>query len=126
MKYDTIPTIKGMYLSERLEMSLSVFSFFAQKRMIAIGKMDANTNEMTSKTMNLPKSNPLGVNDNAAQIIRNSGMQMIGGLVNVEIVLATFSFSIFILYDFIIYNHESNCKKSYHDVSGSGGCCKRI
>ena len=109
MKYDMIPTIRGMYLSDLFEMSLSVLSLFAQNSMIAIGKIDANTTETASRTMNFPKSNPLGANDNAAQIIRNRGMQIIGGFVNAEIVLAVLSLSIFILYDFIIYNHESQC-----------------
>ena len=109
MKYDIIPTISGMYLSDLLEMSLSVLSLFTQNSMIAIGNMEANTSEMASRTMNLPKSNPFGVNDNAAQIMINKGMQIIGGFVSVEIVLAVLTLFIFILYDFIIYNHESQC-----------------
>jgi hypothetical protein len=104
-----MPTISGMYLSERFDMSLSVPSLFAQKRIMAIGRTDAKTRDMTSRTMNLDKSNPPGVNDNVAHIIKKSGMQIIGGLVSVEIVLAIFSLFIFILYDFIIYNHESQC-----------------
>jgi hypothetical protein len=39
----------------------------------------------------------------------NKGMQIIGGFVSVEIVLAVLTLFIFILYDFIIYNHESQC-----------------
>jgi hypothetical protein len=91
MKYEMIPTISGMYLSDLFEMSLSVFSFLAQKRMIAIGSREAKTNETTSRTMNFEKSNPSGVNDNVRQIMKNSGMHMIGGLVIVEILSAIFN-----------------------------------
>ena len=58
MKYDIIPTISGMYLSDLLEMSLSVLSLFTQNSMIAIGNIEANISETTSITMNFPKSNP--------------------------------------------------------------------
>lgn len=95
MKYETIPTIRGMYLSDLFEMSLSVFSFFAQNSMIAIGNIEANISETTSRTMNFPKSNPSAVNDNVRHIIRNRGMQIIGGFVNAEIFFAIFSLFIF-------------------------------
>ena len=104
MKYDTIPTISGMYRSDLFEMSLSVPSFLAQKRMIAIGRSEANISEITSRTMNFEMSNPPAVNDSVKQIIKNSGMHMIGGLVNVEIRSAIFNLFIFIVYDFRIYN----------------------
>ena len=90
-----MPTISGVNLSWRLEMSLSVLSFLAQNRMIAMGSMDANTNETASKTRNLAQSNPSLPNDNVRHIIKNNGMQMIGGFVTVEIDLATFNFSMF-------------------------------
>jgi hypothetical protein len=63
-----------------------------------MGNMDAKINETTSKTMNLLKSNPSLVNDNVKQIIKNNGMQMIGGLVNVEICFAILNLFMFILY----------------------------
>jgi hypothetical protein len=91
-----------------------------------MGNMDAKINETTSKTMNLLKSNPSLVNDNVKQIIKNNGMQMIGGLVNVEICFAILNLFMFILYDFIIYNHESKCQKSYYDVSCTCCSCKCI
>ena len=83
MKYETIPTINGMYLSDLLEMSLSVPSFLAQNNMIAMGSMDAKISETTSNVMNLLKLNPPPLNESIMQIIKNNGMQMIGGLVNV-------------------------------------------
>ena len=86
-----IPTISGVYRSPRFEMSLSVPSFLAQYNMMAIGKSDANISEITSRTMNLDKSNPSGVNDNVRQIIANNGMVIIGGFVIVEILSAIFS-----------------------------------
>ena len=97
MKYDMMPTMSGMYLSDLLEMSLSVPSFFAQKSMIAIGRMEAKISEMISMTMNLLKSNPSGVNDSVRHIIKNNGMHIIGGFVNVEIVFAIFNRFMFIL-----------------------------
>ncbi len=96
MKYDMIPTINGMYLSDLFEMSLSVPSLLAQNNIIAMGSADAKINETTSNTINLLKSNPLPVTDNVKQIIKNNGMQMIGGLVNVEMFLAIFN--LFIIY----------------------------
>lgn len=92
-----IPTINGMNLSDRLDMSLSVPSFFAQNNMIAMGSMDAKISETTSNDMNLLKSNTLPLNESITQIIKNNGMQMMGGLVNVEICLAIFNLFIFIL-----------------------------
>ena len=94
MKYDTIPTIRGMYLSDLLEMSLSVLSFLAQKRMIAIGRIEAKISETISNVTNFEMSNPSPVNDNIKQMTKNNGMHMIGGLVNVEIFSAIFNFSI--------------------------------
>lgn len=91
MKYDIIPTTNGVYLSWRFEMSESVFSFLAQNTIIAIGNIDANTNEINSKTINLFMSNVPFSKDKIKQIIKNNGIQMIGGLVNVEIVLAIFN-----------------------------------
>ena len=104
-----IPTINGMNLSDLLEMSLSVPSFLAQNNIIAMGNMDAKIMDTASSVKNLLKSNPLPLNDNAKQIIKNNGMHMIGGLVNVEICFAIFNLFMFILYDFIIYNYESQC-----------------
>ena len=91
MKYDTIPTMRGMYLSERLEMSLSVPSFFAQNNIIAMGSIDAKINETSSRTMNLFKLNSPPLNDSIKQMIKNNGMHIIGGLVIVDIVFAIFS-----------------------------------
>ena len=91
-----MPTISGVYLSPRLEMSLSVPSFLAQYNMIAIGRMDAKIRETNSKTMNSDKSNPFGQNDNVKQIITNKGIVMIGGLVKVDTVSAIFNFPIWL------------------------------
>jgi len=54
--------------------------------MIAIGKSEAKIKDITSKTMNLDKSNPLLVKDKVREIIKNNGMQIIGGFVSVEII----------------------------------------
>jgi methylglyoxal synthase len=97
MKYDMIPTMSGMKRSDLFDVSLSVPSFLAQNNMIAMGSMDAKISETTSNAMNLLKSNPLPLNESITQIIKNNGMQMIGGLVNVEICLAIFNLFIFIL-----------------------------
>ena len=86
-----IPIINGMNLSWRLEMSLSVLSFLAQYTMIAIGKTEAKTRDMISRTMNLPKLNAPFSKDNTRHIIKNRGMHIIGGFVNVEIVFAIFN-----------------------------------
>ena len=100
MKYDTIPTIKGIYLSDLFEMSLSVLSFLAQKRMIAIGRIEAKISETISNVTNFEMSNPSPVNDNVKQMTKNNGMHMIGGLVNVEIFSAIFNFSIWLFKPF--------------------------
>ena len=98
MKYDIMPTIRGMYLSDLFDMSLSVPSLLAQKSMIAMGRAEANTSETASITMNLETSNPSGVNESVRHIIKNSGMHIIGGFVNVEILLAILNLFIFIVY----------------------------
>lgn len=100
MKYDTIPTIRGMYLSDLFDMSLSVPSFFAQNNIITIGNIEAKINDMASNLTNFVKSNSPFVKDNVKQIIKNNGIQMIGGLVNVEIGLAIFNLFMFLLYIF--------------------------
>lgn len=91
IKYDIIPTISGVYLSDLLDMSLSVPSFFAQNKIIAIGNIDANINEINSKTMNLLKLNCPPLNDSIRQIIKNNGMQIIGGFAIVDMVFAIFN-----------------------------------
>lgn len=97
MKYEIMPTISGMYLSERLEMSLSVSSLLAQKRIIAMGSMDAKIIDTTSRTINSPKSNPDALNDIMIHINVNNGMQIIGGFVNFETFSAIFNLSIYII-----------------------------
>ena len=65
-------------------MSLSFPVFLAQKRIMAIGKIEANTMEINSRAGNshrLP-------HDNVIHIIKNRGIQIIGGFVKVEIVFA--------------------------------------
>lgn len=104
MKYDTIPTISGMYLSDLFDMSLSVPSFFAQNNIIAIGNIEAKINDIASNLTNFVKSNSPFVNDNVKQIIKNNGMQMIGGLVNVEIGFAIFNLFIILVYIFKVIN----------------------
>ena len=59
--------------------------------MIAIGRIDAKINEINSRTMNLLKLNIPFSNDKTRQIMKNNGMQIIGGFVIVEIVLAIFN-----------------------------------
>lgn len=86
-----MPTTSGAYLSDLLDMSLSLPSLVAQNKMIAIGKSEAKIKDITSKTMNLDKSNPLLVKDKVREIIKNNGMQIIGGFVSVEIILAIFN-----------------------------------
>ncbi|WP_305512797.1 MULTISPECIES: hypothetical protein [unclassified Methanobrevibacter] len=81
-----MPTTSGAYLSDLLDMSLSLPSLVAQNKMIAIGKSEAKIKDITSKTMNLDKSNPLLVKDKVREIIKNNGMQIIGGFVSVEII----------------------------------------
>ena len=88
MKYDIIPTINGVYLSLLFEISESVPSLLAQNSIIAIGRSEAKISEITSKTMNLLKSNPLLLNDSTEQMIKNSGIVIIGGFVIVDIVFA--------------------------------------
>ena len=79
-------------------MSLSVFNFFAQYRVIAIGKTDAKISEISSIIRNWVQSNlnPLvnGVPSHARiiQIIVNNGIVIIGGFVKIEIVSAILSF----------------------------------
>lgn len=53
--------------------------------MIAIGKTEANMMEISSKIGNCHKS----LIDSVIHIIKNNGIQSIGGFVNVEIVLAS-------------------------------------
>ena len=91
MKYDIIPTIRGMNLSDLFEMSLSVPIFLAQPSIITRGNIDANIIETNSKTMNSLKLKFVPLNDRKKQMIKNNGMQIIGGLVNVDIDFATLS-----------------------------------
>lgn len=81
-----MPTTSGAYLSDLLDMFLSLPSLVVQNKMIAIGKSEAKIKDITSKTMNLDKSNPLLVKDKVREIIKNNGMQIIGGFVSVEII----------------------------------------
>ncbi|MBQ2831204.1 hypothetical protein [Methanobrevibacter sp.] len=74
-------------------MSLSVFSFLAQNSMITNGRIEANISEISSKTMNLFKSNAPFSKESAKHIIRNSGIVIIGGFVIVDIALAIFTLS---------------------------------
>ena len=72
-------------------MSKSVFNLLAQNNIIAIGRMDAKTSEMTSMTMNFPKSKTPFSKDRITQITKNSGIVIIGGCVKSEILLAIFN-----------------------------------
>lgn len=67
--------------------------------------MDANTSETTSRTMNFVKSNPFVSNDRTAQIIKNSGIVIIGGLVTVDIASAIFSLSMRLFISPLINKH---------------------
>ena len=75
-------------------MSLSLPLFLAQNNMIAIGKIDAKTRDINSKRGNSHKL----LIDNVKQIIKNNGIDIMGGFVKVEIVLANLNF------EFILYN----------------------
>ena len=86
-----MPTINGTNLPVLLDMSLSVPSFFAQVNIIIIGKIDEKTSEINSKTMNLDMLNSPFSNDSTTHIIKNNGMQSIGGFVVSEIILAVFN-----------------------------------
>ena len=91
MKYDMIPTTRGTKRSVRFEMSLSVPIFLAQASMIAIGNIDEKTSEISSRTMNLDMLNmPLSY-ESTIDIIKNKGMQIIGGFVKSETRFAIFS-----------------------------------
>ena len=87
-----------MKRSSLFDMSLSVFNFFAQYRMIAIGKIEAKTSEIISVIMNwlqlklklLVKGVPLLAR--IIQINKNNGMVIIGGFVKTDIVSAILSF----------------------------------
>ena len=92
MKYETTPTIIGTNLSVLLEMSLSVPNFLAHPRIIARGSTVAKIIDIASRMRNLLMSPSASISD----MIKNSGMQMMGGLLIVEIM-----FAIFINYDFI-------------------------
>ncbi len=95
---NTTPTIRGMKRSSLLDMSLSVFNFLAQCIMIAIGNTDVKISEISSITIKWLQSNlkllvkgvPLLAN--MVQIIKNSGIVIIGGFVKMEIVSAILSF----------------------------------
>ena len=98
IKYDTVPMIRGANLSSRFEISLSVLSFLAQKTMIAIGSADVKTSDMISHNANRPQSKlklevkGVPLDASTIQIIENRGIHIIGGFVNVDIVLAILSF----------------------------------
>ena len=71
-------------------MSLSVLSFFAQKRIIARGNIEAKIIDISSNVMNLDTLNAPFSNDNTRHIIINNGIVIIGGFVTVDSVLAIF------------------------------------
>ena len=79
-------------------MSLSVSNFFAQCNMIAIGRTDAKISDISSIMINWFQLklkllvNGVPLLDTIIQIIRNNGMVIIGGFVNIEIVSAILSF----------------------------------
>lgn len=101
MKYETVPTISGVKRSSLLEISRSFPVFLAQYNMIAIGSIEANIREIISRTGNCQRLSM----DNVRHIIMNNGMQIIGGFVKVEIVLANLNFE-FILYNIIFYTFK--------------------
>ena len=78
--------ISGTCLSSRFEISLSLLLFSAQYNMMANGSIVVKTNETNSRS---GKSHRL-LTDNDRHIIRNSGIQIIGGLVKVDMLLANF------------------------------------
>ena len=56
--------------------------------MIAIGRIEVKTREMASRTMNLSKLKIPPSYERIAQIIKNKGIVIIGGWVNVETAFA--------------------------------------
>ena len=87
-----IPIIIGMNLSVLFEMSVSVPRRFAQNNIITIGRIDAKIKDITSSTINSPIFSLIH-----KHIIKNKGIQIIGGLVSVEIILAILNLSIYII-----------------------------
>lgn len=104
MKYDTIPVISGMYLSERFEMSLSVPILFAHKSIIAKGSIEVNINDINSNVMNFEVLKMPFSNDNAAHIMINNGMHIIGGFVSVEIPFAIFNLFMYLI--IMLFNNK--------------------
>ena len=74
-------------------MSLSLPVLLAQYKIMAIGRIDAKIKEITSNSGN---SHKLSI-DRIKQIIKNNGMQSIGGLVKVEMLLASFNFCLIMI-----------------------------
>ena len=66
-------------------MSWSLPVFLAQDRIIAIGKIEANMSDISSIIGNCHGS----LTESAIQIIKNSGIETIGGFVNADIVFAS-------------------------------------
>ena len=100
-----VPIISGVKRSSLLEMSLSLPLFLAQNNMIAIGKIDAKTREINSKSGNSHKL----LIDNVKHIIKNNGIDIMGGFVKVEIFLANLNFE-FILYNITLFVIKYNAK----------------
>lgn len=97
MKYEIIPMINGVKRSVLFDMSLSVPIFLAHRRIIAKGNTEVKIIDINSSVKKLL----LGFFQvNIKQIIKNKGMQIIGGLVNVEIILAILYLSMILLYFF--------------------------
>ena len=95
-----MPMISGIKRSCLLEMSLSVFNFLAQNRIIAIGKIEAKTSEINSKTTNLYKSKTPFSKESTIHINKNNGIVIMGGFVIAEIISAIFTLFIQL---FIVY-----------------------
>ena len=76
-----------------MEISLSLPLLSAQYKIMAIGNIDAKIIEINSKSGNSHKL----LIDKVKQIIRNNGMHIIGGFVNVEIVFANLNFEFMII-----------------------------
>lgn len=88
MKYDIIPTIRGVKRADLLDMSMSPPFFLAQYKIMIKGIIDVKTSRINSTVMNFDRLNTPFSNDIIYEIIKNNGMQIIGGCVIVEIALA--------------------------------------
>ena len=78
-----------------------ILAFLTYFNMIAMGRTDAKTSEISSRAMNLDKLKTPSSNDSTIHIIKNNGMVIIGGFVKVDILSAIFNLFMLIIYNII-------------------------